>query len=171
MSASPRRGRGGRSLNPWRQWERRQDIRCHSDCSRRSIAVRIANAGSAIDTSLGVGAPGSRGLIRIRRAPRPVRHSWPNLRTDGIAVPAPISITTKRVAAASRPRRWTSCCAEREACHAGSPNIKMFGRAIAPHLGHFGGSLTSSHRSMSIIGRKLSAGQIYRPQGFEHCKW
>ena len=93
-------------------------------------------------------------------------------RTVGTAVPAPSSITAGVSGGGARPGpvlggRRVGVRTRHPTTP--SPNIRMFGRATAPHRGHTGSGGTARIVASSIPTTTSSAGQVPSWQGTEHC--
>ena len=87
------------------------------------------------------GTSGSRVLIRISVPPYSLAMRSHVRRTVGTACPAPHSIDRKLRAARDDPATISSGASGRRSArssHSKSPNIRIFGRARAPHSGHSG---------------------------------
>ena len=134
------------------------------------MASSVARAPAARATPRPWRIPGSRTLIRIS-APEAADASSACRRTVGTAVPAPSSTTTRPCASCARSHaRWA---AMRSAWWPGtqkpSPNIRMLGRATAPHRGHAGRGGRARIVASSIATSTSSADQVPSWHGRVHC--
>ena len=114
------------------------------------------------------GVSASRGLMRISTCPRASHSS----RTVGMASPAPSSTATTRRPSARRSQLAyrASCSAYRARSHSQSPNIRMFGRAMAPQSGQAGNADRARIVASSTSTCTPSAGQMSRPHSWVHWR-
>lgn len=138
--------------------------------SATSIASSASLAPAAMPTSLDRGTENSLGLILTRRPPWSWMTRCEKCRTEGIAEPAPISMTMGRSACESWFSSFLLCSCCLFSNQSQSPNIRTFGRANPPQNGQVGGSPMRRQRSASTVGVNPSAGQIACVHGLRHCK-